>query len=68
MKNPRFIKEYLSDNDLFTIKSFKTTNNQIVIETKNNSANDLFSTQIIISKETAIDMANDLLQKANQLE
>jgi hypothetical protein len=68
MKNARFIKEYLSDNDLFTIKSFKTTNNQIVIEIKNNSTNDLFATQIIISKETAIDMANDLLQKANQLE
>jgi hypothetical protein len=68
MKNARFIKEYLSYNDLFTIKSFKTTNNQIVIEIKNNSTNDLFATQIIISKETAIDMANDLLQKANQLE
>lgn len=68
MKNAKFIKEYLSDNELFVVKSFKTTNNQIVIETRNNSANDLKTTQIVISKETAIDFANDLLIKANQLE
>jgi hypothetical protein len=65
MIEPRFFKQYFSEDDLFLIKSFKTKDNQIVIETEENGKN-IFC-QVLFSKESAIDFANDLLKKANEL-
>ena len=65
MKEPRFFKQYFSEDNLFLVKSYKTNDNFIVFETEDIQDNTI--TKVVISKESAIDFANDLLKKANEL-
>ena len=67
MKNPKIIKQYVSEDNVFLIKTFKTTSNEIVIETSEYVDMTNVHKQFCISKETAIAFAQDILEKANEL-
>lgn len=67
MKKPKFFKQYLSEDDNFLIKTFKTTTNEIVVDITEYVDGTNIHKHFCISKETAIDFANDLLKKANEL-
>jgi hypothetical protein len=67
MKNPKIIKQYVSEDNVFLIKAFKTTSNEIVIETSEYVDGKNVIKQFSISKQTAISFAQDMLKKANEL-
>lgn len=65
MKEPKFFKQYFCEDNLFLVKSYKTHDNFTVLETEDIQKKTI--TKVVISKESSIDFANDLLKKANEL-
>jgi|LakMenEpi03Aug12_release.lakeMendotaPanAssembly.Ray.scaffolds.fasta_scaffold184789_3 hypothetical protein len=65
IKKPKFFKQYYCEDNMFLIKSYKTNDNFIILETEDITNKTI--NKICLSKESAIDFANDLLKKANEL-